>query len=109
MVTAADLGIQTRGGRERDAQQLQRVLALESDVEGAAHGSLLAGAAVLARQPEELRDRIAHRAQQSQPLVEGPYAGIVGLRQPEIVVGQIKLAGASRDRAAVLDGVEELR
>src|SRR5207249_11428978 len=33
VVTAADLGVQARGDRQRDAQQLQWIVALESDVE----------------------------------------------------------------------------
>ncbi len=43
VVAAADLRIQPGGGRQRDAQQLQRIVALEGDVEGAAARRLPCG------------------------------------------------------------------
>src|SRR5580700_2819148 len=88
---------------------LQGIVALEGNVEGAGLGDLLAGAAILAREPQQFRDRIAHGAQQSQPLAEAAHACIVRLREPEIVIGEVKLAGASGDRTAKLDGADELR
>src|SRR6185312_6258896 len=44
-----------------------------------------------------------------EPLVEGLDPDLVRLRQPVEVIRQIELAGASRNAAAVLDGIEEIR
>src|SRR5215472_17632028 len=44
MMAAADLGIESGGRRQRDAQQLQRMVALEGDVEAPGRGRLLAAA-----------------------------------------------------------------
>src|SRR5579859_43817 len=109
VVAAADLGIETGGGGQRDAQQLQRIVTVEGDVESAALRHLAPRAPVLAREPQQLRDRIAQRAQQGQPLAEAAHAQLIVLTQPEIVVRQIELAGAAGDGAAQLDGIEELR
>ena len=103
-------GIEPGIRRQRDAQQLQRRVALEGDLEDAALGDSCAAAAVLAREPQQLGDRVAQRAQQPEPLAEGcACASSPAAIEPEVVIGQVELAGAARDRAAVLDRVQEFR
>src|SRR5881398_1120447 len=109
VMTAADLRVEPRGGRQLDAEQLQRIVPIEGDVESTALGGLLAVAAVLTREPQELCDGVAHGAQQPQPLAEGAHSRLVGLRELEITVRQVELARTSGDGAALLDSAQEFR
>ena len=109
VVAAAHLRVKPHRGRQRDPQELQRILAVESNGEVAALGGFLPRAPVLPGQPDELGDGIAQWSQHRQPLVEGPDPDLVRLRQPIEVIRQVELAGATGDAAAVLDGVEEVR
>src|ERR1700693_502810 len=88
IMTAADLGVQGVLGRQADAQQLVRRLAIEGNVEHAAHGHLVARAPVLARQPEQFRNRIAQRPQQGQPAAEGLDTALRRLIEAEDIIRQ---------------------
>ena len=78
-------------------------------VEYAAVRDFRARFCLLARHPEQFRDRVAERPDHGEPMREVGAAHLVGLVEPVRVVGQVELAGAARDRAAVLDRVQELR
>ena len=64
---------------------------------------------LLARHPQQLADRVAERPDHRQPVREVRAADLVRQVEPVRVVGQVELAGAARDRAAMLDRVQELR
>jgi hypothetical protein len=108
-VAAADLRVERGVGRQRDAQQLVGRVAIEGHVEDPAARDLLARTPILAREPEQLGDRVAQRSQQGEPAAEGLGARRCRLVQPEEIVRQVEFTGAARNRAAVLDRREEFR
>ncbi len=109
MVAAADLGKQLRAGRQGQAQQLTGIFAIERDLEDAAGRDFGLGPRRLARQPQQLGDGVAQRPDGGHPVAKRLGAHRERLIQPVAVVGQVELAGAARDGAAMLDRVQEFR
>src|SRR5512144_1653468 len=68
IVAAADLGVDVRARRERDADHLRGHVAVELQVEHAARRDLGARLALLARHPQQLAHRVAERADYREPV-----------------------------------------
>ena len=84
-------------------------VALECELEVAADRGLGTRPPGFARQPQQLDDGVAQRPDRRHPLAVVGGAHRERLLEPVAIVGQVELAGAARDRAAMLDRVEELR
>ena len=103
VVAAADLRVEIRALRQSDADQLHRDIAAERELKDPASRDLGFGLRLLARDPEELRYRVAERPDDGQPVCKVGAPHLVRLVEPVRVVGQVELAGSAGDRAAMLD------
>ena len=63
----------------------------------------LGGLSALAQQPQDDPGGVADRIERTVPALEVPVAGVARAVQPVMVRGQVELAGAARDRRALLD------
>ena len=104
VVAAADLRIQPRVRRQRDAQQLDRRVAFEGDVNTPPRAISWRGLPFW-RVSHSSSAMASHsgRSMASHSLNDRARAS-VGLAQPEVEVRQVELAGAARNGAAMLDG-----
>src|SRR5690606_16411163 len=93
---------------QRDSQQLVRRISLENDLEYAAFSHFGSRTRGLAGEPQQLRDRVTERADRRHPIRKGRRADFERLIEPMTISRQVELTRAARDRAPVLDRVQEL-
>ena len=103
MLIAAHLRKQIRVGRQRDAHQLARVLAVELQLEDTAHGHFGFSLGILTREPKQFGDAVAQWPDQGQPAVEFRRAYIGRAVEPIGIIRQVEVTGSAGDGAAMLD------
>src|SRR5665213_2052115 len=103
VLVGADLGHAGDLACDRQSQQLRDLVRCQHQLEYAALCRVLARAAVLAQQAQDDREPCAQRLERRQPFGQVAATAVGIAVQPEVVGGQVELADAAGNDAALLD------